>query len=44
MAAIVIGFAYTLVQIGFVLYQVITGRRLFNGKAMLHFDFYADKV
>ncbi|XP_050209778.1 CASP-like protein 4D1 [Mercurialis annua] len=45
LATIVIGFAYTLLQIAFTLYNVITGNKVLNiGDASLLFGFYGDKV
>ncbi|KAF5729588.1 RecName: Full CASP-like protein 4D1 Short RcCASPL4D1 [Tripterygium wilfordii] len=44
LATIVIGMAYMILQIGFMLYNVVTGNRLMAGDRNLLFDFYGDKV
>ena len=41
---LVVGFAYTLLQIAFTIYQVCMGRRLSSGDGLYQFDFYGDKV
>ncbi|KAJ9160108.1 hypothetical protein P3X46_025539 [Hevea brasiliensis] len=43
-AAIVIGFAYTILQMAFTLYHVATGNRAMSDDGSLVFDFYGDKV
>ncbi|CAK9181489.1 unnamed protein product [Ilex paraguariensis] len=43
LATIVIGFAYTLLQTAFTIFQVSTGNRLAGG-CLYQFDFYGDKV
>ncbi|CAK9170475.1 unnamed protein product [Ilex paraguariensis] len=40
----VVGVAYSLLQIPFAIYYLITGKRLVNRYAFLQFDFYGDKV
>ncbi|XP_034704239.1 CASP-like protein 4D1 [Vitis riparia] len=41
---LVVGFAYTLLQIAFTIYQVCMGKRLSSGDGLYQFDFYGDKV
>ncbi|GMH07938.1 hypothetical protein Nepgr_009778 [Nepenthes gracilis] len=43
LSTIVIGLAYTLAQIPFTLYRIITGRYLMTGRSNILFDFYGDK-
>ncbi|KAJ9160113.1 hypothetical protein P3X46_025544 [Hevea brasiliensis] len=44
LATIVIGFAYTILQILFALCYAATGKRFLGGDRNLLFDFYGDKV
>ncbi|EEF31519.1 CASP-like protein 4D1 [Ricinus communis] len=44
LATIVIGLAYTVLQIAFTLYYVATGNRMMSGDGNLAFDFFGDKV
>ncbi|XP_059650725.1 CASP-like protein 4D1 [Cornus florida] len=44
LSTIVIGMAYTLLQIPFAIYHVSMGKRLVKHGGFLHFDFYGDKV
>lgn len=42
--SMVIGFAYTCLQLPFAAYYVIIGKRLINRYGFLQYEFYGDKV
>ncbi|KAK6933189.1 Casparian strip membrane protein domain [Dillenia turbinata] len=43
-ATIALGFVYTLVQIGFTIFEISSGKPLISGDGLLYFNFYADKA
>ncbi|KAK0592422.1 hypothetical protein LWI29_018869 [Acer saccharum] len=44
LATIVVGMAYTLLQIFFTLYYISTGNRIITGDGSFTFDFFGDKI
>lgn len=44
LAAAIVGFAYSLIQLPFALYYAVTGKRVFHGRFLGRLDFYVDKM